>query len=113
MRDTQGIILKGVGGLYTVYEDGVLFACSARGIFRKDGSKLLVGDRVRLSDRDEGKGTAVIDEILPRKNSLIRPKVANVDKLFLLVAAGNPKPDLYLVDKMLIYAEQTVCSLYW
>ena len=107
MSNSQGIILKGVGGLYTVYEDGVLFACSARGILRKDGTKLLVGDRVRLSQRDMVKCTAVIDEILPRKTSLIRPKVANVDKLFLLVAAGNPKPDLYLVDKMLIYAEQS------
>ena len=106
MSETAGVILKGIGGLYTVYENGTLYSCSARGIFRKDGETLLTGDRVILRDRDFGKMSAVISEICPRRNSLLRPRVANVDKLILVIAAGNPKPDLYLVDKMLIMAER-------
>lgn len=107
MSEHPGIILKGVGGLYTVYENGSLYSCAARGVLRKEGEKLLTGDHVRLSERNLSQMTAVIDGICPRRNSLVRPKVANIDKLFLLVAAGNPKPDLYLVDKMLISAERS------
>lgn len=105
MRD-GGVILKGIGGLYTVYEAGAYYSCTARGVLRHDGVQLRIGDRVILAERDENTGSAVIDTVLPRKNELIRPKVANLDKLILVLAAGSPRPDLYLVDKMLITAER-------
>lgn len=99
----EGIIIKGIGGFYYVLSDGKVYECKARGVFRKEKITPLVGDRVKLEEKD-GKGS--IEEILPRKNSLVRPAVANVDNLVIVIAAATPEPNLLLIDKMLIQAKQ-------
>lgn len=103
----KGVILKGVGGLYSVWAEasGKIYQCSARGIFRKDSKKPLIGDRVILSQLDDKNKTAAIAELSPRRNELRRPAVANVDKLIFVAASLNPKPDLMLIDKMIVSAE--------
>ncbi len=100
----KGIIIKGLGGLYTVAFQGKMYACPARGIFRKDGFKPMIGDMVELSEINETTGSAVIETILPRKNQLVRPAVANVDQIVIVMAAKSPAPDLLLIDKLLISA---------
>ena len=93
----NGRIVRGVGGLYTVRcEDGVR-ECRARGAFRREGLTPLVGDYVTVSD-------GVIDAVLPRRNHLIRPACANIDKLILVAALSSPDPNLYTLDKMLTIA---------
>jgi len=103
----KGIILKGVGGLYSVWteDSGKVFQCTARGIFRKEAKKPLIGDHVTLTEIDEINKTAAISEIAPRKSELRRPAVANIDKLIFAAASSNPKPDLLLLDKMIVCAE--------
>ena len=105
LRSEQAVIIKGVGGLYSVYFDGRIYDCPARGIFRKEGIKPLVGDRVVLGEIDGNKNTAVIDKISERKNSLIRPSSANIDMIAAVVATGRPEPDLLLLDKLIVSAE--------
>lgn len=107
MYMVKGIILKGVGGLYSVWVEnsGRVYQCTARGIFRKDAKKPLIGDNVTLSEIDEKNETAAIVEIAPRKSELRRPAVANVDKLIFTAASSNPKPDLLLLDKLIVSAE--------
>jgi len=101
---TKGVIIKGVGGLYSVKTDDGIYSCNARGIFRKDSQKPMIGDYVALQELDRNDMTAVIDELLPRKNFLIRPAVANVDRIVLVIASTAPAPDLMLVDKLLAAA---------
>jgi len=105
-RMKKGTIIKGVGGLYSVYSDGAVYSCKPRGIFRKTQKKPMIGDNVILEECDETALTAVMDEILERKNSLIRPAVSNVDRIVFVLAAVAPMPDLLLLDKMLAAAEQ-------
>ena len=94
----NGIIYECVGGVYSVkLDDGQFISCKARGVFRKDGTEPLVGDRVVIDGE-------LISEVRPRKNSLIRPPVANIDKLFLVVAVKDPDPSLYNIDKMIAIA---------
>ena len=104
MTAYQGRIVKGIGGFYYVdTADGVL-ECRARGIFRKEKITPLVGDMVEITV-DEGTGTGAIDSILPRKNELLRPPVANVTQMAVVTAAANPRPNLYLLDKLIAAAE--------
>ena len=89
----QGKIIKGIAGFYYVYgEDEVLYECKAKGIFRKDNQKPLVGDNVEITILDQQEQTGNLIRILPRKNSLIRPAVANVDQAFVIFALENPMP---------------------
>lgn len=98
----QGKIIKGVGGFYTVKsENSGLCVCKARGLFRKNGEVPMPGDNVEFSI--DGKGQGFILRILPRKNALVRPAAANVDKLLIVLAATEPEPDLELADKLLLY----------
>ena len=91
----NGLIIKAVGGLYTVESpDGVLSQCRARGIFRKQGISPCTGDRVTVE-------SDCITEIAPRKNLLIRPPLANLDRLFFVLSVTDPAPNLQLVDKFL------------
>ena len=111
----QGKIIKGIAGFYYVYgENDVLYECKAKGIFRKDNQKPLVGDNVEITVLDEQEQTGNLIRILPRKNSLIRPAVANVDQAFVIFALENPKPNFMLLDRFLIMMEQagvpvTIC----
>ena len=102
----EGIIIRGIGGIYTVASGGFFFDARARGIFRLTSLKPMVGDHVTLNvDREDGNGY-VITEIKPRKNFLVRPAVANVDCVLFIIAAANPKPDLVLLDKLLLSVRQ-------
>ena len=99
----QGKIIKGIAGFYYVYaEDGQEYECKAKGIFRKDKIKPLVGDQVELDVLNVSELTGNITKILPRKNSLIRPAVANVDQAMVLFAVKDPEPNLNLLDRFLI-----------
>ena len=103
----QGKIIKGIGGFYYVHgQDGIVYECRAKGIFRKDKIKPLVGDNVEISVLDEEKCTGNVDEILPRRNTLVRPAAANVDQALVVFAVASPKPNLNLLDRFLISMEQ-------
>lgn len=103
----EGRIVKGIAGFYDVYvEDRGLVECRAKGIFRKDGIKPLVGDAVRLTVTDAAKAKGIIQEINTRASSLIRPEVANVDQVLLLFAYLAPRPNLNLLDKFLVSMER-------
>lgn len=94
----EGIIIKGIGGFYYVEASGEIFECKARGVFRKSGIKPLAGDMVTISINDKAENT--IDEIHERKNVLIRPPVANVDRLFIVSSVCEPKPVLLIIDRL-------------
>ena len=100
----DGVILKGIGGFYYVRTDEGVFECKAKGKFRKEKITPLAGDRVSVTIRNDEENT--IDEIYERKNFLIRPPVANIDKLFIVVSAAKPKPNTVIIDKMTILAEK-------
>lgn len=103
----QGKIIKGIAGFYYVHaENGEMYECKAKGIFRKDNQKPLVGDNVEVDVLDEKEKTGNLIKILPRKNSLIRPAVANADQAFVIFALENPKPNFLLLDRFLIMMEQ-------
>jgi ribosome biogenesis GTPase len=102
----KGRIIKGIAGFYYVYVPGKgLYECKAKGIFRKRGMKPLVGDEVTISLISEEEKTGNVDEILPRKNDLIRPAVANVDQALVVFAAASPTPDRNLLDRFLVMME--------
>lgn len=101
-----GKILKGIAGFYYVQAaDGKLYECRAKGIFRNKNVKPLVGDDVDISVLDETELKGNIDKILPRKNALIRPSVANVDQALVLFSVTQPEPNLNLLDRFLVMME--------
>ena len=103
----QGKIIKGIGGFYYVHDGiGKVYECRAKGIFRNRGIKPLVGDDVEISVLDEEKATGNLDEILPRKNRLIRPAVSNVDQAVVVFAITDPMPNLNLLDRFLVMMER-------
>ena len=102
----QGKIIKGIAGFYVVEHGGRTVMCKAKGIFRKDGIKPLVGDLVRYKEAETEDSEANIEEILPRKRVLIRPAVSNVDQALVVFAAASPKPNLNLLDRFLISMRQ-------
>ena len=107
-----GKIIKGIAGFYYVYvvESGI-YECKAVGIFRKDKIKPLVGDMVRIEVLNEEKKEGSLVEILPRKNELIRPAVANVDQAMVIFAADFPKPNFSLLNRFLIMMERRNVSV--
>ena len=102
----QGKIIKGIAGFYYVHvvESGV-YECKAKGIFRKDGIKPLVGDDVEIEILDEKDMEGNIRKILPRKNALVRPAVANIDQALVVFAVTKPKPHFNLLDRFLVAME--------
>ena len=97
----QGRIIKGIGGFYSVLlQNGNVVTCKARGRFRNEHLVPMVGDLAEIFRPETG--YAAIDELLPRKNALVRPSVANIDQLIIVAAAGAPKPDWLMVDKLLL-----------
>ena len=99
----DGIIIKTIGGLYTVEASDGVYECKARGIFRKRGVSPVCGDRVEISF--EADGTGVIDKIEERRSLLIRPPLANLDRLFFVSSSCEPQPNLLLLDKFIAIAE--------
>ncbi len=98
MKENRGIIVRLLGGFYYVDVGDSVIECKARGIFRKRGLSPVVGDNVVISIEKEG--YAAISEVLPRKNSIVRPAVANIDKLFIVSSVCEPEPNLFIIDKM-------------
>ena len=103
----QGKIIKGIAGFYyvNVVESGV-YECKAKGVFRKEKIKPLVGDNVRIEILDEENKTGNIVEICPRKNELIRPAVANIDQALVVFAVTKPTPHFNLLDRFLVMMER-------
>ncbi len=102
----QGKIIKGIAGFYYVKcDDGITYECKAKGVFRKDHRKPLVGDDVYMDVIDEQKYIGNIRELQERKNELIRPAVANIDQALVIFAAAAPEPNLGLLDRFLIRME--------
>ena len=102
-----GKIMKGIAGFYYVgvVESGV-YECKAKGIFRKDKIKPLVGDDVEIEVLNEEEKLGNIVKILPRRSELIRPAVANIDQALVIFAAREPKPNLSLLDRFLVIMEK-------
>lgn len=102
----KGKIVKGIAGFYYVWcEDENLYECKAKGSFRKEGIKPLVGDDVAVQVLDEEKKLGNMEEIFQRRNELIRPAVANVDQAMIVFAMANPMPNLNLLDRFLVMME--------
>lgn len=98
-----GKIIKGIAGFYYVHcEDGKIYECKARGIFRSRGIKPLVGDDVEIDCLGGEPPEGNICRILPRRNTLTRPAVANIDQALLVFAAKDPEPNLNLLDRFLV-----------
>ncbi|MBP5324632.1 MAG: ribosome small subunit-dependent GTPase A [Pseudobutyrivibrio sp.] len=103
----QGKIIKGIAGFYYVYVvDSGVYECKAKGAFRKDKIKPLVGDDVEIDIISEEEKTGNVISIGPRKSELIRPAVANVDQALLIFATKNPEPNLNLLDRFLCMMEE-------
>lgn len=98
MAETTGKIIRGIGGLFFVDTQGGVIPCRARGRFRHDRNFLQVGDNVSVGIGEQGENT--IETVLPRKNSLIRPPLANLDLIFVVIPSAAPAPDLPTVDKL-------------
>ncbi len=99
----SGIIIKGIGGFYYVEAADTIYECKLRGIFRKNKLTPFVGDHVNISlDQD---GTCTVEEILPRKNFLIRPPISNIDQLIIVVSVCDPVPSTLIIDKIIAAAE--------
>ncbi len=102
MEKNTNIILKGVGGFYTIHTPFGLVTAKPRGIFRDKGEKPVAGDFVLLEPAEEGEGfTHVITDILPRKNRLVRPPVANVDRLLIVASTVQPNSSPLIIDTMI------------
>lgn len=100
----EGIIVKGIGGTYEVETEQGRLKCTLRGKLRLSVERVLIGDRVEIS-LDEGGSGGVVERILPRRNELIRPAIANIDQVLVVFAVQQPAPNLALLDRILVQAE--------
>ena len=101
----QGRIIKGIAGFYYVQTEAGTYECKAKGIFRKDKKKPLVGDYVEIKVLDETAREGSVEKIYPRTNELIRPAVANIDQAIVIFAVNDPKPNFMLLDRFLVTME--------
>lgn len=104
----EGMILKALSGFYYVDDGQQLITCRARGKHRHEKLTPLVGDRVRFTHLEDGKGA--LDEILPRKNEFQRPAVANIDQLVIIASQATPVTDPFLIDRVVSIAEGRGCA---
>lgn len=110
----QGKIIKGIAGFYYIHAGHKVYECKAKGIFRNQKIKPLVGDNVEITVLDEAECLGNIEQILTRTSQLIRPAVANVDQALVVFAATAPEPNLNLLDRFLIMMKKqdipvTIC----
>lgn len=133
--EIEGIIIKGIGGFYYVevkndlgkleskidcnsdncsfefgakkdickIKNGIVYECKARGLFRNSKEKPYVGDSVIIKLHEDGFPS--IEKILPRKNKLLRPPIANIDQLAIVVSTVEPNPNTFVIDQMIVIAE--------
>jgi len=102
----QGIIIGNISNTYEIKTDNQIYEAYARGKFKNEEITPLVGDQVEIQVTDESSNSAIIEQILPRKNEIKRPKMANIDQIIFIVSTKNPKPDLLMLDKQLAYVEK-------
>lgn len=95
--------MQSIGGFYYVKVEDTVYECKARGVFRKEGISPLAGDRVLITLNDNKTGT--VEEILPRRNCLVRPPLANLDCLAVVVSIAEPRPNFLLLDTLIAIAE--------
>ena len=95
-------IIKAISGFYYVQTESGVVECKARGRFRRQEQSPLVGDFVRITKQENGKG--VLEELLPRKNAFIRPAIANIDQLIVLASCAIPVTEPFLIDRVLAIA---------
>ena len=101
--------MRAMSGFYYVRTAEALIQCRARGRFRRDGLAPLVGDRVLVSQSADGTGS--VEQVLPRRNAFVRPAVANVDCLVMLLSAALPVTDPYLADRVTVRCEKNGCGV--
>ena len=106
---TTGRIVRSISGFYDVQTDKKLVTCRARGILRKEGNSPLTGDMVEITV-ERGKG--MVEKILPRRNSFVRPAVANIDALVVFAANVNPVTEPYLIDRVAAIAGDQEVPVY-
>jgi ribosome biogenesis GTPase / thiamine phosphate phosphatase len=104
----EGIIMKALSGFYYVETDDGFIECRARGKLRHDKIMPLVGDHVKISLTEENQG--ILEEVLPRKNSFIRPSVANIDQMVIIASETIPVTDPFLIDRITAIAELRGCE---
>lgn len=102
----QGKIIRGIGGFFYVHTENGVYACRARGILRRENIRPLPGDLVRIQVLDEAAKEGSIEEIVPRKNALIRPAVANIDQALVIFSVVSPRPNFNLLDRFLVSMER-------
>lgn len=102
----QGKIIRGIGGFYYINACNSIYECKAKGSFRKDGIRPLVGDDCIIDILDEKNRLANITSILPRHSEIIRPAVANVDQAMIIFAISRPEPNFNLLDRFIIQISQ-------
>ncbi len=102
--EKEGLILSGKNGLYTLECDGDIYSCRCGTKIRKTDGRILAGDRVVF--RDNGDGNGFVTSLLPRKNHLVRPPVANIDLLAIVAAPKDPAPYIYNIDLLTVIAQK-------
>ena len=108
-KEMTGRIVRSISGFYDVQTEKKLISCRARGIFRKTGETPLTGDLVEISVE---KGKGMVEKILPRRNSFVRPAVANVDALVVFAANVNPVTEPFLIDRVAAIAGDQEVPVY-
>ncbi len=101
----RGLLVRAFSSFYYVLYNGEIWECRSRGKFKNQHQDILVGDRVLFSCISEQDKKGVLEEILPRQNQLLRPAIANIDLLVIIMAAAMPDPNFVLLDRMLLFAE--------
>lgn len=101
----QGLIIENISNLYKIKVENTIYEANARGKLKKEEVIPVVGDKVNIQVIDEDNKKAIIEEILPRTTYIKRPKISNITQIILVVSSKNPKPDLLLLDKQLVFAE--------
>lgn len=103
LRAVKGLIIKGIGGSYSVYAEEKIIECKPKGVFRKIGIKPIIGDNAEIELLTEN--TGLISKIYERQSVLIRPEIANATQAMLVFAASHPDPSFCMLDRFLVNME--------